>query len=150
MLVVADSPNAAAETGGAPVVEQALAALGSNAVLHPAALLPDDPSELRGNALVLLDDPGGITPEARSALVSFVEQGGVAVAFLGPRAEQTPLGAMLDPFVHGVVHWEGNATGGINDASLAWLGPESASVHDLAFGPGEPGSPRRICSEPRF
>jgi hypothetical protein len=133
VLVVADSPNAAAETGGAPVVEQALAALESNAVLHPAALLPDDPSELRGNALVLLDDPGGITPEARSALVSFVEQGGVAVAFLGPRAEQTPLGATLEPFVHGVVHWEGTATGGINDGSLAWLGPESASVHDLAL-----------------
>ena len=133
VLVVADTANASAETGGAPVLEQALAALESNAALHPVALLPDDPSEFHGNALVLLDDPGGITPEARSALTTFVEQGGVAVAFLGPRAEQTPLGATLEPFVHGVVHWESSATGGVNEGSLSWLGPEAASVSDLAL-----------------
>jgi len=133
VLVVADVANASAETGGAPVLEQALGALESNAVLHPVALLPDDPSEFRGNALVLLDDPGGITPEARSALVGFLEQGGVAVAFLGPRAEQTPLGATLEPFVHGALHWEGAATSGIDDSSLAWLGPEAASLHDLTL-----------------
>jgi hypothetical protein len=133
VMVVADSANASAETGGAPVIEQALAALESNAVLHPVALLPDDPSEFHGNALVLLDDPGGITPEARGALASFIEQGGVAVAFLGPRAEQTPLGATLEPFVHGAVHWEGAATGGVNSDSLSWLGPEAASLRDLAL-----------------
>ncbi len=134
MLVVTDTANDSAETGGAPVLEQALAALQSNAALHPSALLPDSPSELAGNALVLLDDPAGITPEARSALASFIEQqGGVAVAFLGPRAEQTPLGSTLEPFVHGAVHWEASATGGIDDASLSWLGPEAASVHDLAL-----------------
>jgi von Willebrand factor type A domain/Aerotolerance regulator N-terminal len=133
VMIVADVSNASAETGGAPVVEQALAALESNALLHPVALLPDDPSEFHGNALVLLDDPGGITPEARGALVSFVTQGGVAVAFLGPRAEQTPLGSTLEPFVHGAVHWEASATGGLNDSSLSWLGPEAASVHDLAL-----------------
>jgi hypothetical protein len=133
VLVVADQANASAETGGAPVLEQALAALESHAALHPVALLPDDASEFRGNALVLLDDPGGITPEARSALTSFIEQGGVAVAFLGPRAEQTPLGATLEPFVHGAVHWEATATGGVNSDSLAWLGAEAASVRDLAL-----------------
>ena len=133
VLVVADATNASAETGGAPVLEQALAALESHAALHPVALLPDDPSEFRGQALVLLDDPGGITPEARSALASFVEQGGVAVAFLGPRAEQTPLGATLEPFVHGVVHWEATATGSVNSDSLTWLGPEAESVRDLAL-----------------
>ena len=133
VLVVADAANASAETGGAPVLEQALTALESQAALHPIALLPDDPSEFRGNELVLLDDPGGITPEARSALVSFIEQGGVAVAFLGPRAEQTPLGATLEPFVHGAVHWEGAATGGVNGDSLTWLGPEAASLRDLSL-----------------
>ncbi len=134
VFVVTDTANDSAETGGAPVLEQALAALQSTAVLHPSALLPDNPSELTGNALVLLDDPAGITPEARTALATFVEQqGGVAVAFLGPRAEQTPLGSTLEPFVHGAVHWEANATGGIDDASLSWLGPESASVRDLAL-----------------
>jgi len=134
VLVVADTANDSAETGGAPVLEQALAALQSNAALHPSALLPDSASELVGNALVLLDDPAGITPEARSALASFVEQqGGIAAAFLGPRAEQTPLGSTLEPFVHGAVHWEGAASGGIDDASLSWLGPEAASVRDLAL-----------------
>jgi len=133
VAVVADAANASAETGGAPVLEQALAALQSNALVHPLALLPDDPSELHGSALVLLDDPGGITPEARSALSAFVEQGGVAVAFLGPRAEQTPLGATLEPFVHGALHWESTKAAGLDDSSLSWLGPEAASARELGL-----------------
>ncbi|MEO8901481.1 MAG: BatA and WFA domain-containing protein [Polyangiaceae bacterium] len=133
VLVAADASNASAETGGPPVLEQALSALDSNAELHPITLLPDDPNAFHGNALLLLDDPGGITPEARSALVAFVEQGGVAVAFLGPRAEQTPLGATLDPFVHGAVHWETKTPSDIDETSLSWLGPEASSLHDLAL-----------------
>ena len=131
VMVAADVSNASAKTGGPPVLEQAVAALESSAALHPIALLPDDANEYRNNALLLLDDPGGITPEARSALVSFVERGGVAVAFLGPRVEQTPLGATLEPFVHGAVHWEAKAIGELNQQSLAWLGPEASSVRDL-------------------
>jgi len=131
VMVAADVSNASAETGGPPVLEQALGALESSAALHPIALLPDDVNEYRSNALLLLDDPGGITPEARSALGSFVEQGGVAVAFLGPRVEQTPLGATLEPFVHGAVHWESKGNGDVNAASLAWLGPEASSLQDL-------------------
>jgi Mg-chelatase subunit ChlD len=133
VLVSADASNATADTGGPPVLEQALSALDSNAELHPIPLLPDDANEYHGNALLLLDDPGGITPEARGALLTFVEQGGVAVAFLGPRAEQTPLGATLDPFVHGAVHWEVPTPAYIDDGSLSWLGPEATSLHDLAL-----------------
>ena len=131
VLVAADVSNASAETGGPPVLEQALSALESSAALHPIALLPDDENEYRSNALLLLDDPGGITPEARSALGGFVERGGVAVAFLGPRVEQTPLGATLEPFVHGAVRWEGQASGDVNATSFAWLGPEASSLQDL-------------------
>ena len=131
VLVSADASNATAETGGPPVLEQAVSALESNAVLHPIPILPDDPNEYRGSGLLLIDDPGGITPEARGALVTFVEQGGVAVAFLGPRVERTPLGATLEPFLHGAVHWEGQATVDVNDASLSWLGPEADSLRDL-------------------
>jgi len=131
VLVSADVSNASAETGGPPVLEQAVGALEASAALHPIAILPDDVNEYRNNALLLLDDPGGITPEARSALTRFVERGGVAVAFLGPRVEQTPLGATLEPFVHGAVHWEAKATGDVNAASLAWLGPEASSLQDL-------------------
>lgn len=131
VMVTTDASNASAETGGPPVLEQAVGALESNAALHPLAILPDDVNEYRGSGLLLLDDPGGITPEARSALVGFVEAGGVAVAFLGPRVDQTPLGATLEPFLHGAVHWEAKAPGEVNEASLGWLGPEAASVHDL-------------------
>ncbi len=131
VLVAADVSNASAETGGPPVLEQALGALESNAALHPIAVLADDANEYRNSALLLLDDPGGITPEARGALGTFVERGGVAVAFLGPRVDQTPLGATLEPFVHGAVHWESKATGDVNTASLAWLGPEASSLSDL-------------------
>jgi len=131
VLVAADVSNASAKTGGPPVLEQAVGALETSSALHPIALLPDDANEYRNNALLLLDDPGGITPEARSALTSFVERGGVAVAFLGPRVEQTPLGATLEPFVHGAVHWEAKEIGDVNTASLAWLGPEASSLLDL-------------------
>ena len=131
VLVAADVSNASAKTGGPPVLEQALGALESSAAVHPIAILPDDANEYRNSALLLLDDPGGITPESRTALTSFVERGGVAVAFLGPRVEQTPLGATLEPFVHGAVHWEAKGIGDVNQASLAWLGPEASSLHDL-------------------
>jgi len=131
VLVAADASNASAKTGGPPVLEQAIGALETSTALHPIALLPDDANEYRSSALLLLDDPGGITPEARSALTAFVERGGVAVAFLGPRVEQTPLGATLEPFVHGAVHWEAKDIGDVNAASLAWLGPEAASMQDL-------------------
>ncbi|HET7543408.1 MAG TPA: BatA and WFA domain-containing protein [Polyangiaceae bacterium] len=131
VLVAVDVSNASAKTGGPPVLEQAVAALESSAALHPIALLPDDPNEYRSNALLLLDDPGGITPEARSALTGFVERGGVAVAFFGPRVDQTPLGATLEPFVHGAVHWQAKDTNEVNAASLSWLGPEASSLQDL-------------------
>jgi hypothetical protein len=131
VLVAADVSNASAKTGGPPVLEQAVSALESSATLHPIALLPDDVNEYRNNALLLLDDPGGITPEARSALTNFVERGGVAVAFLGPRVDQTPLGATLEPFVHGAVHWDAKDNSDVNTASLAWLGVEASSLQDL-------------------
>jgi hypothetical protein len=131
VLVAADVSTASAETGGPPVLEQALSALEGNSVLHPIALLPEDSDAFQGNGLLLIDDPGGITPEARGALATFVEHGGVAVAFLGPRAEQTPLGATLEPFVHGAVHWEAQAKFDVSESSLAWLGPEAGSLREL-------------------
>jgi hypothetical protein len=131
VMVAVDVSNASAKTGGPPVLEQAVAALETSAALHPIAILPDDANEYRNNALLLLDDPGGITPEARSALNTFVERAGVAVAFLGPRVDQTPLGATLEPFVHGAVHWESKADGDVNASSLAWLGAEASSMQDL-------------------
>ncbi|HYP97972.1 MAG TPA: BatA and WFA domain-containing protein [Polyangiaceae bacterium] len=131
VLVAADVSNASAKTGGPPVLEQAVSALESSATIHPIALLPDDVNEYRNNALLLLDDPGGITPEARGALTTFVERGGVAVAFFGPRVDQTPLGATLEPFAHGAVHWDAKDKSDVNTASLAWLGPEASSLQDL-------------------
>ena len=131
VLVAADVSNASAETGGPPVLEQAVSALQDKAALRPIALLPDDANEYRGSGLLLLDDPGGITPEARSALVSFVESGGVAVALLGPRVERMPLGATLEPFLHGAVHWETQAPYEVNEASFSWLGPEAFGLLDL-------------------
>lgn len=131
VLVAADVSNASVETGGPPILEQAVAALENNASLHPIALLPEDANEYKYRGLLLLDDPGGITPEARTALLGFVEHGGVAVAFLGPRVEQTPLGATLEPFVHGAVHWETQAPYEVNPASFSWLGPEASGLSEL-------------------
>jgi hypothetical protein len=47
--------------------------------------------------------------------------------------DQTPLGATLEPFVHGAVHWDAKDRSDVNTASLAWLGAEAGSLQDLSL-----------------
>ncbi|HEY2408510.1 MAG TPA: VWA domain-containing protein [Polyangiaceae bacterium] len=132
ILVVEDTADSRVATGGPPPLDQALAALDADAALRSVALLPDQADDFAGLALALLDDPGGLTPEARSALTTFVERGGVAVAFLGPRAEHAPLGASFEPFAHGALRFRGDATSDAAPQSFAWLGPEGQSFSGLS------------------
>ena len=67
--------------------------------------VPDVVEDLSRYTGLILDDPAGLTPEARDALREWLEQGGVALIALGPRAARAPLGATLDPFVPGVPRW---------------------------------------------
>lgn len=130
--VLADETESGTVTGGAPPVEQAISALERDVTLRPLTVVPDQAADLAEDALVVLDDPAGLGPEARGALTTFVEHGGMAVALLGPRAEAGRIGATLEPFALGAVRWEQpSKSPGANVASLGWLGAEAKSLGDV-------------------
>jgi len=119
-------------TGGPPLLEQAIGALQAGVTVTPLSVLPDQATELTPYALLVLDDPAGIGPEARDALTAHVSKGAVAAAFLGPRVEATKLGSALEPFARGSVRWQADPQVlGVSPPSLAWLGEEAASLRDL-------------------
>ena len=132
VAVLADQTESGAATGGAPLVEQVIGALERDVTLHPLTVVPDQADDLEHDALVLLDDPPGLGPEAREALTTFVEHGGLAAALLGPRAEARRIGATLEPFAFGTVRWQPTPDAhGANVASLGWLGSEARSLGEL-------------------
>jgi Mg-chelatase subunit ChlD len=105
IAVVSDPTGEAVATGGAPIVEQALASLRADVDLRPIPAPPDRAEDFSDDLGVLLDDPPGFTPEQRHALAAFLERGGVALVALGPRAAVAPLGATLDPILSQAVAW---------------------------------------------
>ncbi|MCC6899328.1 MAG: VWA domain-containing protein [Polyangiaceae bacterium] len=132
VAVISDVATSSATTGGATVVEQALEALALDVGVKPLPTLPDDAKELERFAALVLDDPGGLTPEARAALGEWLERGGVALGLLGPRAESVQLGTTLEPFVSGALSWGTTKSGGVDPKSIAWLGAPGASLSSLA------------------
>ena len=133
LAVHVDTELEAVETGGAPVLEQALHALSYGAPVRPLAELPREAGELSDVAALFLDDPPGLTPETRGALDSWLEGGAVAALFLGTHAHDTQLGANLEPFARGAVDWEPlSPETQVDIASFNWLGAEAASLKDLA------------------
>ncbi|MCL2449075.1 MAG: VWA domain-containing protein [Polyangiaceae bacterium] len=129
LLVVVDPANEAVATGGAPIVEQALAALKLEVDVTPVPALPDRPEDLAGALGVLFDDPPGLTPEDRRSLGAFAERGGVVLLALGPHAAAAPLGANLEPILGGAVTWEPTSARGASQASA--VGPFAESVASL-------------------
>jgi hypothetical protein len=130
--VVADVVAASPKTGGATLVEQAISALGADVASRPLPVPPDDAKGLEGLAAVVLEDPPGLSPEARAALRSFLGGGGVALALLGPRSAAAQLGSTLEPFVRGGVRWEEAPGIEVDPASLPWLGLEARSMTGVA------------------
>jgi len=130
--VLADETESGTATGGAPLVEQVITALERDVTLRPLTVVPDQAADLAEDALVVLDDPAVLGPEARGALTTFVEHGGMVAALLGPRAEAGRIGASLEPFALGAVRWEQpSKSRGANVASLGWLGAEAKSLGDV-------------------
>jgi hypothetical protein len=130
--VLADETESGTATGGAPLVERVITALERDITLRPLTVVPEQAADLEHDALVVLDDPAGLGPEAREALTTFVEHGGMAAALLGPRAEARRIGATLEPFALGAVRWElAPKAHGADVASLGWLGSEARSLGDL-------------------
>ncbi len=136
VAVVVPTESETAATGGAPVVEQALRALELDVAVRPLPQIPDRTEDLFAFEGVLLDDPPGLTPEERRALGSFVENGGVLLVALGPRAAAPPLGASLEPFIEHPVAWEATPSPGANPATASTSLAESAQ--SLARSGGAP------------
>ncbi len=118
--VVGDTVEEVTATGGAPVVEQALAALRTDLDVRPLADLPDKVADLHPYAGLVFDDPPGFTPEARRVIEDYLARGGVVLLALGPRASRAPLGAAFTPLLGAVPTWE-----------------TVASVRDTSVKPGE-------------
>lgn len=132
--VVGDTVEEITATGGAPVVEQALAALRTDLDVRPLADLPDKVADLRPYAGLVFDDPPGFTPEARRVIEDYLGRGGVVLLALGPRASRAPLGAGFAPLLSTVPTWETVASArdkGVK-AGAGPLGDAAQSLTELA------------------
>jgi hypothetical protein len=133
LAVVGDRTEEAVATGGAPVVEQALAALHVDMAVRPIPQVPDRREDTAPFAAIIVDDPPGFTPEQRRALGAFVESGGVLLVALGRRAAAAPLGANFEPLLSQAVGWDSSPAAGVDAASGAtFFGEASSSLADLA------------------
>jgi hypothetical protein len=117
--VVGDPAATRVATGGPPPVEQALGALGFGVRITPLAGVPDRVEELAPFGVCVVDDVPGLTPEQRRAVERWVEQGGVWLASLGPRAAAAPLGASFAPMLPALVRWARAPAEGIDRATDA-------------------------------
>jgi len=93
--------------------------------------LPEDDAAYTGLSLLVLDDPSPLGPEVRVALENWVNRGGTAIAWLGPRAMGNALGSSLAPFLDGNAAWEATEVDGVDPQSLKWLGSAGASLSDI-------------------
>ncbi|MEA2745869.1 MAG: hypothetical protein QOI41_12 [Myxococcales bacterium] len=133
LAVVGDRTEEAVATGGAPVVEQALAALHVDMAVRPIPQVPDRREDTAPFAGIIVDDPPGFTPEQRHALGAFVESGGVLLVALGRRAAAAPLGANFEPLLGHAVGWDSSPAAGVDVASGAtFFGEAASSLADLA------------------
>lgn len=150
--VVADQAGSQVPTGGPPAVEQALAALGLGADLQWLPTVPEDAGALAPLRVLIVDDVPGFTPEERKRLASWIEEGGVLLLGLGPRAAAAPLGAGFSPMLPGLVRWvpwqqPGHATEPVDGgaASAPSASPHSSAgrgidpARDSLFGPTAAG-----------
>jgi hypothetical protein len=142
IAVIADPTEEAVVTGGAPIVEQALASLKLDTDVRPIPAMPDRMEDLAGSLGLVLDDPPGLTPEQRHALGAFLDRGGVALIALGPRAAAAPLGATLEPILARPIAWSETTEAGADAASVRGALAESAESLTRV------GAPRRAVLAP--
>lgn len=133
VAVVVERSEGSLPTGGAPAVEQALLSLKLDIATRPLPVVPDRAEDLAPFVALLVDDPPGFTPEQRKALRSFVEEGGVVLVSLGPRAAAAPLGSSFDPLFERGVTWQKNTSHGVDVGAVKGaLAEAAASYGDLA------------------
>lgn len=127
----ADESKAGIKTGAGTVLSVAIEALDRDVRVQELSLMPDNVDELDSLNAIIIDDPSGFTPESRDALGLWVQEGGVAVLFVGPGVERTPLGNEFSPFVVGPPRWISNKSPGVSPKVPGSLGPLSTSWSDL-------------------
>lgn len=121
IAIAADPSDEQVATGGAPIVEQALAALKLDLELSPVPSVPERIEDFAPDLGIVIDDPPGLTPEQRRALAAFVEGGGVALVALGSHAAAAPLGATLEPLLTRAVTWGDTSAAGADVATAAGI-----------------------------
>jgi hypothetical protein len=133
LAVIGDRAEESVATGGAPIVEQALAALHVDMSVRPLPQPPDRREDLTPFAAMIVDDPPGFTPEQRHALAAFVERGGMLLVAFGRRAAAAPLGASFEPFLTQPVAWSSAPVAGVDPkGGAAFFGEAASSLVDLA------------------
>jgi hypothetical protein len=133
LAVVGDRNDESVATGGAPILEQALAALHLDMAVRPIPQAPDRREDASPFAAIIVDDPPGFTPEQRHALSAFVERGGLLFVALGRRAAAAPLGANFEPFLTRAVGFTTTTIQGADPSSAAsTFGEAGASLTELA------------------
>ncbi len=131
IAIVADPASSKLATGGAPPVEQALAALELDMQVRPLPIVPDHSDELAPFAGLVIEDPPGFTPEARRSLGAWLERGGVVLLALGPNTALAPLGASFEPLLHGTTVWGPSPVEGLDEPSAAVFGAAAPGLDDL-------------------
>ncbi len=131
LAVVSYGRDEAVATGGPPVIEQALAALKTGVPATPLPVVPDRSEDLAPFAGLLVDDPPGLTPEERRALGSFLDNGGLVLMALGPRAASPPLGASLLPVLTQPVRWGPTTVAGIDPKNTGFFGESGLSLENV-------------------
>jgi hypothetical protein len=132
VAVVSDLAASALITGGPSPIEQALSALDEGLAIRPLPVVPDNAEALTPFAVVVLDDPPGLTPESRAAFRAWIERGGVGMLWLGPRSGGAILGASFEPFFPGPARWATTAPPGADAASVRGLGEVGEGLLALA------------------
>jgi len=127
----ADAKRSGLPTSGSTVIKVALDALAPDSSVDPVTVLPDHAAELEHLAVLLIDDPPGLTPEASSALETFVKGGGVVLTMLGAEVAAAPLGSVFAPLVVGAPAYSNEVYRGVDIESAGPFGQLAGGWSDL-------------------
>ncbi len=127
-----DRTTETVETGGAPILEQAISALHMPLKVRSLSTLDDQGAELRQLSAIAVDDAAGFTPEQRRAFEQFFARGGSALLALGSRSAQAQLGYTFEPMLLRVPRWLPSSAKGANtSAGVGAVGEAVSSWDDL-------------------
>ncbi|HSC88075.1 MAG TPA: VWA domain-containing protein [Polyangiaceae bacterium] len=105
VAVRADAERAGTSTGSTTVIELGLRSVDPRARIEPLSIVPDSAAGFSRFAALIIDDPPGFTPETQEALQAFLDDEGVVLLLLGPRAASAPLASGWWPLLSRSPEW---------------------------------------------